>query len=291
LYQELNPENIDRKELIGLIHKIKKTPELKKKILYEVPIIKARFDAQYDDLKQNEEIKNKKEIIEAVYQLYKKYEGKSDENIDNLFMEIYPKIMGKIEKTMKVKEANMVYNAITINPSNYKEENKKEIDFLNFMSHLNKLKNDEKQGKKRSVKDLVDKIDVIISQWEEGKKDINETLKEFNERLNEYKQIENKREKEGLDEETWDVMYILNNYKIGKSKEIAKDMVKELKDKKLLFPGWHLKKSIENEISRIIRLNYILRNNTISEQLKKNEISLDQVNKIHEEIMDALKTI
>jgi len=231
---------------------------------------------------QDKEIFHKVMWIIEIYHLYKKIKEESDEEFDNYFKEHYSKLIEIIKRSLDIKEDVREYPTLILNdPSALTPSSGKVLNYIiNYVSLKSKFKQYDIKAQ-----DLFEKIKRIIEDWEENKKTAEETIIELNEYINKLKKLKKRRESTKDLLVTY-VSELFDTYNIKNPKQFAKEVIEELRSKRLLINEWYLRKTLRKEVARSLRIKLL---KTLKDVIPKERL-IEEVNKLNEEVLKILLT-
>ena len=103
--------------------------------------------------------------------------------------------------------------------------------------------------------------------------------------------MEDEKKKLNMDDTTFNLRYVFKKHNFKDADNLAREIVGKLKEKDLLVPGWHLRKTVSTEMAKIIRMDYLLKSEKIKELAKTSKTFSDEVNKIYDDIVSSLKAM
>ena len=202
------------------------------------------------------EFKEKFELLSEIYHVYLQRENQLDAEIEQKKDQFYKEALKFIHETIDVQKIKRDFPVVVIDDE-FINRLRSEKGKRRFYDLLFAVKNYVKEV---SDENIVEKVDRIVREWNERKKDVEELYDEMLS-IAEYINMERKeREKLGLNEKEYRVFKLLKSHRTDKPDDAQ--LVKEVKEimervNAKTFPRWFEKSEVVQEVERDI-LMYLL---------------------------------
>ena len=203
-------------------------------------------------LEEKLEFKDKFDLLSEVYHVYLQRTNRLDAEIEQKRDQFYKEALKFIHETIDIDRIKTDYPVVAIDDEFLSKirSDKKRRRFYDLLFAVRAY------TRESSDEDIVEKVDRIVKDWNERKKDADLLYEE----LTEVAEIINREKKEmqrlGLNQSEYRILKLLRSYAANVDDSILvnsiKEMLNEIEDD--TFPGWYEKGEVVKEIERKILL-------------------------------------